>query len=105
MKDERRKKILKENAGTLKIFCYSEDFLIAGIVIPSFWYTENHVLPTIKSSLTHYSMHVFSGSDGRPRENPYQSNINSNCPKCHLKLLEAPNFSNPHQNAEDWFVR
>jgi hypothetical protein len=26
----------KENAGTLKIFCYSEDSLIAGIVIPSF---------------------------------------------------------------------
>jgi hypothetical protein len=31
----------EENAGTLKIFCYSEDFLIAGIVIPSFGCTES----------------------------------------------------------------
>ena len=37
-----------ENAGTLKLFCYSEDFLIAGIVIPSFGFFQSLEFEIIK---------------------------------------------------------
>jgi hypothetical protein len=92
-----------KNAGTLKIFCYSEDFLIAGIVIPSFGCSSMcpHIWPQRRAMSSHIIGHghphlvntsrscPWSGSKLRLRSRPWSWPLRSNRYRLRENLLSG----------------